>query len=373
MNVSDTRLCLQLHSIPQLSDTLLSRLFLQYGDPKAIVASNFEEWSVLGASEGVISAARAILRSCDERSPVDIDAQLECLDRLGAQVLCLTDEAYPALLRTIYDPPPLLYVRGNLELLQQAQIAVVGSRKASPAGRRAARTLSSQLVAAGLHICSGLAQGIDGEAHRAAMGAGGGSVAVMATGIDIIYPIRHRELAEQLVSGGALVTEYPPGCKPERYRFPRRNRILSGLSLGVLVVEAALRSGTLITAGAALEQGREVFALPWAMFHEGGHGCLRLIRDGAKMVGGVDDILDELGPLYIVQRDLVLNRAPVDEQADRMPAGQCRVLAIIGYEAVTVDELVLQSSLPVARVMAALSALELEGHICRYAGGYIHS
>jgi DNA processing protein len=373
MNVSDTRLCLQLHSVPQLSDSLLARLFLHYGCPKAVVASNFEEWSILGASADVISEARATLGVCGKRNPIDVDAQLENLTRLGAQVLCLTDEAYPALLRTIYDPPPLLYVRGNLSLLQQAQIAVVGSRKASPAGLRAARTLSCQLVAAGLHICSGLAQGIDGEAHRAALGAGGGSIAVMATGIDIIYPIRHVELAERLANNGAVVTEYPPGCKPERYRFPRRNRILSGLSLGVLVVEAALRSGTLITAGAALEQGREVFALPWAMFHEGGRGCLRLIRDGAKMVGGVEDILDELGPLYAVQQDLLLGSSPADAETVKVPAGQRRVLALIGYEALTVDELVVQSSLPIARVMASLSALELEGHICRCAGGYIHS
>ena len=372
MNVSDTRLCLQLHSIPRLNDALLSRLFMHYGNPCAIWESNPEEWVALGASKEAVQEAGNFLQARGNGNPVDIEAQMETLHTLDAQILALPDEAYPALLRTIYDPPPLLYVRGNQGLLQEAQIAIVGSRKASPAGLRAARTLSSQLVGAGLHICSGLAQGIDGEAHRAALDTGGESIAVMATGIDVIYPVRHRELAEQLALSGALVTEYPPGCKPERYRFPRRNRILSGLSLGVLVVEAALRSGTLITAGAALEQGREVFALPWAMFHEAGRGCLRLIRDGAKMVECVEDIVEELGPLYSVQQDLFSHSCPVDELPEQTPLGQRRIFSMIGYEAVSVDELVRQSSLPVARVMAALSVLELEGRIARCAGGYIH-
>ena len=372
MNATDTRLCLQLHSIPRLGDTLLSRLFMHYGSPLAIWESNPVEWGALGASRETIADAGPILQGRQNAGPVDINAQMESLDTLGAQVLALTDAAYPVLLRTIYDPPPLLYLRGNAGLLQEAQVAVVGSRKASPAGRRAARMLSGQLVKAGLHVCSGLAQGIDGEAHRAALVVGGNSIAVMATGIDIIYPLRHAELAEQLAAEGVLVTEYPPGCKPERYRFPRRNRILSGLSLGVLVVEAALRSGSLITAGAALEQGREVFALPWAMFHEAGRGCLRLIRDGAKMVECIEDIVDELGPLYTVQQDLFKQNTVEQDLPQKAPLGQRRIFAMIGYEATSVDELVRQSALPVARVMAALSVLELEGRIARCAGGYIH-
>ena len=373
MNDSDTRLCLKLHSIPGVSDTLLSRLFLHFGSARAIWESSpAKQWADLGASKETVHFADMALRSRGNAPPVDIEAQLDSLDHLGAEVLALTDAAYPALLRTIYDPPPLLYVRGDSSLLQEAQLAVVGARKASPAGRRAARILSAQLVEAGLHVCSGLAMGIDAEAHSAALSAGGSSIAVMATGIDVVYPARHRGLAEDLAAAGCLLTEYPPGCKPERYRFPRRNRILSGLSLGVLVVEAALRSGSLITAGTALEQGREVFALPWAMFHESGRGCLRLIRDGAKMVECVADILDELGPLYTLQKDLFTGCAGAEEVPGQAPPGQCRILAMIGFEAVTVDELVQQSSLPVARVMAALSVLEMEGHISRCAGGYIH-
>jgi DNA processing protein len=152
-----------------------------------------------------------------------------------------------------------------------------------------------------LHICSGLALGIDSAAHRGALATGGKSVAVMATGIDRVYPQRHQALAAQLEQAGCLVTEFLPGTPPLRHNFPKRNRIISGLSLGVLVIEAALPSGSLITAGTALEQGREVFALPWSMLHDGGRGCLQLIRDGAKMVQDVDDILEELGSLYARQ------------------------------------------------------------------------
>ena len=370
MSVSNTRLCLQLHSIPTLSDSLLSTLLLHYGSPSSVWESDPAQWSALGARSDTIIAAR---KAQDGGKPrFDLEAQLASIEALEAQVLFLGDPAYPALLGTIYDPPPFLYLRGNAALLQEPQLAVVGSRKPSPAGRRVTRMLSGQLIASGLHVCSGLAQGIDGEAHSAALHAGGSSIAVMATGIDIIYPTRHRELAQQLVNGGCLVTEYPPGCQPERYRFPQRNRILSGLSLGVLVVEAALRSGSLITAGTALEQGREVFALPWAVLHEMGRGCLRLIRDGAKMVENIADILDELGPLYTLQQDL-FEPTPVASELDKpAPLGQRKIFAMIGYEAIAVDELVRQSGLPVARVMAALSALELEGRIARCAGGYIH-
>ena len=198
----------------------------------------------------------------------------EAAQAAGAIALAIDDERYPPLLRVIHDPPPLLYVRGDPAVLQEPHLAVVGSRRASPAGLRVAQILTGQVARAGLHICSGLALGIDGAAHRGALEAGGKSVAVMATGIDTIYPHRHLALAAQLEQAGCLVTEFPPGTPPLRQNFPKRNRIISGLSLGVLVVEAALPSGSLITAGAALEQGREVFALPWSMLHDGGRGCL---------------------------------------------------------------------------------------------------
>ncbi|HEY6130576.1 MAG TPA: DNA-processing protein DprA [Halioglobus sp.] len=286
---------------------------------------------------------------------------------VGAIALSIDDDGYPPLLRAIHDPPPLLYVRGDSALLLEAHLAVVGSRRASAPGLRIAHTLSGQLVSAGLHICSGLALGIDSAAHRGALEAGGKSIAVMATGIDRVYPHRHQALAAQLERAGCLVTEFPIGTPPLRQNFPQRNRIISGLSLGVLVVEAALPSGTLITAGTALEQGREVFALPWSMLHDGGKGCLQLIRDGAKMVQDVDDILEELGPLYALHR----GEGAAPGVAGDVPTEESWLWVLVGFEAVALDELVLRSERPVAQVLASLSALELAGLVARTVGGYI--
>jgi DNA processing protein len=291
----------------------------------------------------------------------------------GAQIIAIDDERYPPLLREIHDPPPLLYVRGDPSLLREAQLAVVGSRRASPAGLRAAELLSGQLASAGLHICSGLALGIDGAAHLGALAAGGKSIAVMATGIDKVYPLRHRELAGELEQRGCLVTEFPPGTPPRRENFPQRNRIISGLSLGALVVEAALPSGSLITAGTALQQGREVFTLPWSIFHKGGEGCLHLIRDGAKMVQTIDDVLEELGPLYALQQDLFAPAQGNDGQIEGLPDGLQPLLELVGFELTTVDQLLQVSTRPVAQVLADLSALEMAGLIVRGAGGYIRS
>lgn len=285
---------------------------------------------------------------------------------VGAAVVAIDDEQYPPLLRAIHDPPPLLYVRGDASVLPDAQLAVVGSRRASPAALRVAELLSGQLARAGLSICSGMAIGIDGAAHRGALAANGKSVAVIATGIDRVYPYRHRTLAAQLEQSGCLVTEFPPGTPPLRQNFPQRNRLISGMSLGVLVIEAALPSGSLITAGTALEQGREVFALPWSMLHEGGRGCLQLIRDGAKMVLAVEDILDELAPLYTLQQDQS-GAAPGSVVAPEASW----LLALVGFEAVTLDELVHRSGRPVAQVLGELSFLELGGQVARMAGGYI--
>lgn len=287
---------------------------------------------------------------------------------VGAIAIDIDDERYPALLRAIYDPPPLLYVRGDPAPLLEAQLAVVGSRRASAAAMRLAQALSSQLVKTGLHICSGLALGVDGAAHLGALEGGGKSVAVMATGIDSVYPRRHQMLAGQLQQTGCLVTEFSPGTPPLRQNFPKRNRIISGLSLGVLVVEAALPSGSLITAGTAMEQGREVFALPWSILHEGGRGCLKLIRDGAKMVQDANDILEELGPLYALQQ---ASYAAVSAGSPHMAPRRSWLLALVGFEAVALDELVKCSGRPVGQVLAELSALELAGQVTRTAGGFI--
>lgn len=281
--------------------------------------------------------------------------------------IAIDDERYPPLLRQIHDPPALLYLRGDSAALQQPQIAIVGSRNASSAGLRLAAELAGQLSAAGLCVCSGLALGIDGAAHRGALTAGGASVAVMATGIDTVYPRRHRALAQTLADQGCLITEFDPGMPPLRENFPRRNRIISGMSLGVLVVEAAPGSGSLITARSALEQGREVFALPWSALHPGGRGCLQLLRDGAKMVEGVDDVLEELGALYALQCRSGSESARAPGDAD--PPSP--LLRFLGFEVMGVDQLVEDSGRSISEVLAELAELELSGYVMRVSGGYV--
>lgn len=367
MNVADTRLCLLLHSLSGIDNSTLGRLLLQFGGPRAIAQARPGE---LGLPAGPTGEIERALGDEDGGQRIDIEAQMQALTRSGSYILPISDERYPPLLQTIHDPPPLLYVRGDCALLSQAQLAIVGSRRASPAGLRAASGLAGQLAQAGLVISSGLAQGIDGAAHQGAVAVGGSSVAVMATGIDRVYPARHRGLARELQESGCLVTEFPPGTPPLRHNFPRRNRIISGLALGVLVVEAALPSGSLITARTAMEQGREVFALPWSIFHIGGAGCLHLLRDGVKMVQTVTDVLEELGPLYALQQEL--GNLPDEKPfSGKLAEDERAILNLLGYETITVDELVALSGLSVGRVLAALSSLEMNQLINLSAGGYI--
>ncbi len=371
MDPAHVRLCLQLHAVPGITETLLARMLLHCGSPQALAAGGPALWRELGLAPAAAQALARILRGGSH--PIDIDAQQASLARVGAEVVPITAVGYPPLLRTIPDPPPLLYVRGDTGLLAQAQLAMVGSRRASPAGVRAAQDLAAQAVRAGLHITSGLARGIDGAAHRAALAAGGRSVAVMATGIDQVYPYRHRSLAADLVAAGCLVSEFPPGVAPLQHNFPRRNRIISGLCLGVVVVEAALPSGSLVTARAALEQGREVFALPWSIYHAGGAGCLHLIRDGAKMVESLQDVLEELGPMFSLQQDLLPLRREAPQETGGFTSSQQQLLRLIGYECITVDELARLGAVPVSRVMADVTFLEIRGAVVRCDGGYIRS
>lgn len=373
MNIDQVRLCLQLHSIPEIDNPLLTRMLLASDSPAELAEAGPARWTDLGMTA---QAAQALASSLGGgRCVFDVESQLASLGQVGAEIVPITDVRYPPLLRTIPDPPPMLYVRGDVEVLSRPQLAMVGSRRASSAGLRCARSLAGEAVLAGLRVTSGMARGIDGEAHRGALAAGGQSVAVVATGIDRVYPAQHRGLAVELEQAGCLVSEFPPGVAPLRQNFPRRNRMISGLALGVVVVEAALPSGSLITARTALEQGREVFALPWSIQHTGGAGCLYLIRDGAKLVQTIQDVLEELGPMYSLQRELELEPAPGAETSagTLMSEPQRQLLQLVGYESVSVDELSRLSALPVAHVLAALSFLEMQGVVARTEGGYIRA
>lgn len=295
----------------------------------------------------------------------------------GNHCLRLGDDDYPPLLARIPTPPPVLYVRGDPAVLWRAQVAVVGSRRASPGGLATAGDFTLALAGAGLAITSGLASGIDAAAHAAALEAGAPTLAVCATGLDQVYPPRHRELAVRIAAAGALVSEFPPGTAARAPHFPQRNRIIAGLSLGTLVVEAGLRSGSLITARLAAEQGREVYAIPGSIHHPLSRGCHRLIRDGARLVEDVAEVLEGLGPLArALGADIAARLARPDAgpaatataQPECDPA-RARLRAALGHDPLPVDTLVLRTGLTAATVSSILSLLEIDGEVAAYPGG----
>lgn len=312
------------------------------------------------------AAERALLRA-DRKRLAAIEAWL--VDP-AHHLIDWADPDYPPLLRAAPDPPALLYVAGDPALLWRPQLAIVGSRQASRDGERTARDFARTLAETGFTITSGLALGIDGAAHLGALDATAATIAVLATGLDQIYPRRHLALAERIRGQGALVSESPLGTPARPERFPQRNRIIAGLSLGVLVVEAGIHSGSLTTARLAAEAGREVYAIPGSIHHPLARGCHRLIRDGAKLVESAQDVLDELGPLWASLRARLPAApagAPKAMEAQAMPPPTDRVqrsvLEALGYTPLGLDELVERSGLALAQVHAALLDLELDGRI----------
>lgn len=276
---------------------------------------------------------------------------------------------YPSLLRSIHRAPPLLYVNGDPGNLGLPQLAIVGSRNPSPSGKSNSFDFARQLAATGFAITSGLALGVDGAAHRGALAAGGKTIAVLGTGIDRIYPHRHRALYRELLDcGGTVVSEFPIGTQPQPAFFPQRNRIISGLSLGVLVVEAAVKSGSLITARFAMEQGREVFAIPGSIHNPLSRGCHALLREGATLVEQVDDLREPLqGLLSFKWSEVPESAQPVLEPVEKE---ERLVLLSVGYEDTSLDTVLERSGLEAGRAMSLLMTLELKGLLQQTAGGY---
>ncbi|GAA4494980.1 DNA-processing protein DprA [Pseudaeromonas paramecii] len=286
-------------------------------------------------------------------------------------MVTLDDPAYPLMLRETVGAPLLLFVQGRCEALSAPLLAVVGSRQPTPGGRQAAQYLGSDLVQAGLGLCSGLALGIDGVAHQAALQAQGLTVAVLGTGLAQIYPRRHVALAQAILEqGGALVSEFWPDEGVRAENFPRRNRIISGLSMGTLVVEAAEQSGSLITARFALEQGRELFAVPGSWQNPQARGCHRLIQQGAKLVCCAADILEELGH-FLGNQDLHAPSQASQETPAHLPTDN--LLDNVGYEATDIDTIAALSRYPIEQVMGKLIELELLGWIASVPGGYVRT
>lgn len=342
---------------PGLGPARARRLLRHFGGAAAVFAAGAKGWQQSGCSDELCAALAK-----PERAAAAAD--LAWLDSSPAegpprQFIAYDDPRYPPRLAEIAQAPLALFTHGDTDLLALPQLAIVGARSASEQGREHAFAFAEALARHGFVITSGLALGIDAAAHRGALEAGGHTLAVCGNGLDRVYPQRHLELARTIAARGLLVSEFPPGTPPRPEHFPRRNRIISGLALGVLVIEAAPESGSLITARLAAEQGREVFALPGSIHNPLARGCHRLIRDGAVLTESVDDILAELAPLLPRIADAgrpALAAAP--EIADKL---QQRVLEALGFEARPLDELVERLAAPVAEVGAALLALELLG------------
>ncbi|MFO8025619.1 DNA-processing protein DprA [Thiohalophilus sp.] len=353
---------LVLHRAPYLGPATFHSLNERFGSPGKILGAGRAALSAAGLREETVAA----LLSPDEAA---IDADLAWAGQSRAHILPLTDPRYPARLREISAPPLLLYVFGDPDCLSLPQLAMVGSRNPTPVGQETAREFARHLAGMGLTITSGLALGIDAASHRGALKGSGYSVAVVGTGLDRVYPARHRELAHEIAMQGALVSEFAPGMPPLAANFPRRNRIISGLSVGTLVVEAALQSGSLITARLALEQGREVFAVPGSIHNPQARGCHQLLRQGAKLVETAQDILEELGSLVAYTATAGTDE-PAGDSAPELDAEYQKVLECIGYEPTSVDTVVERSGLTADAVCSMLLVLELQGFVAATSGGH---
>lgn len=351
---------LVLLGVPGLGSTGLRRLLERCGSPAAVLATPDQtliEWGL--SREGCRWLKHPDLSA--------IERDLAILQGLGAQVITLNDPLYPGLLKEIPGPPLLLFVRGDPGCLGERQLAIVGSRNPSPAGRETALELAFSASKSGLVVTSGLARGIDAAAHRGALDAGGPTIAVMATGPERIYPTIHRELAEHILEHGALVSEFPPGVVPRRRNFPSRNRIISGLAQGTLVVEAAIRSGSLITARLAGEQGREVLAVPGSVHNPMARGCHRLIRDGARLVETIADVLEELG--FLVRSGAPQPPSTEADNPASMSQDDLGLLESMGFDPAHPDQLIARSGLTADAVCSILFSLELQGIIEPVPGG----
>ena len=352
-----------LQALPGIGSVALSKLQQQFGSfAKALQAPTS---TVKPAYRKGLNAYRA---SPDDFNRLAQETLDTCLTR-GIDIVLISSADYPALLREIDTPPALLFVKGDTSILNLPQIAIVGSRHHSAAGQQNARAFARHLANSGFVITSGLALGIDGAAHLGAIETGK-TIAVLGTGVDIIYPRRHQTLYQDIIAkGGAIVSEFPPGTPARAGNFPQRNRIISGLSLGVLVVEAALKSGSLITARLAMEQGREVFAIPSSIHNPSAKGCHQLIRQGAALVETADDIINELGGMLAYKAEGA-QQTVASDNISSLDDTSNKILNALGFDPADLDTLISRTQLSPATLSGLLVQLELEGWVEQRAGMY---
>ncbi|ULA63797.1 MAG: Rossmann fold nucleotide-binding protein Smf [Nitrospira sp.] len=359
---------LLLQSIDGVGDRTLLKLVQACGSPARALAASLEDLMRAGCSADL---AEVIRRGPPAHVRHVIDRQVQLVERLGIQVIALTDPSYPKRLRMIHDPPPLLYCTGALHEQDGMAVAIVGGRSASPAGRASTEEIAEALARNGWTVVSGLARGIDAAAHRGALAGQGRTIAVLGCGADQTYPPEHDRLRAQIEEHGAVLTELPLGAPPQSHHFPRRNRIISGLSVGVLVAEAAMNSGSLITAKLALEQGREVFALPGSVKEACCRGSNGLIKAGAKLVDCAADIMEELlpqvEPALRAHATVGAMTAPM-RAGEGLGADEQRIVEMLSHDAQSVDAVIERTGLSAAQVSAAMLALELRGYVRQLPG-----
>jgi len=352
---------LALQSIPGVGKSLYRRVVEKLGSPRAVFLADEEELlQVKGLRPGI---AREILEFDRDE---EVLAALKRIKRLDIRLITIGQREYPANLARIADPPVLLYVHGHIEPRDNLAVAVVGARRPTPYGRQVARQLARELAERGVCIVSGMARGIDSIAHEGALEAGGRTLAVLGSGIDVVYPPEHRELYHRIAENGAVISEFPMGTKPTGWNFPIRNRIISGLSLGTMVAEARAHSGSLITAKEAIEQGRRVFAVPGQIGSENSYGTNRLIKEGAVLVNSVDDVLralPELGDAGDLARVLPRPPAACEKRTEELQPDENVLFSLLGEEPTHIDYIIKNSNLSYGRVSAGLINLELGGLI----------
>ncbi len=354
----------ELTLVPDIGGTILRRLLKVCGEVSAVFAMDPERIAAFGVPEAAVGAVKT-----RHFRPLAEEICDWCR-REGCRLLVAGEDGYPGLLAEIFDPPLILYARGNLEALQAPSLAVVGTRRPTPYGLQMAEGLASDLARRGIAIISGLARGIDAAAHRGCLEAGGRNIAVLGNGIDVVYPREHRQLTERILKRGLLLSEFPPGTSPAPQNFPIRNRIISGLALGVLIVEASEYSGSLITARLAMEQNREVFALPGNITTAQSFGPNFLLKQGAKLVQSWRDVVEEFGPdlrREILGRELRRREAPAS--LDLLDPEESRILSLLEADRATqFDRLLASSGASVSRLSDILLNLEMRGRIRQLPG-----
>ena len=348
---------LALNFIPGVGPVLIKAWLDRFGTPKRVFKASQRE---LARVDGIGERLAGMIKEPDVRGK--IQDELKLIEKLNVSIVTLGDPSYPNNLTQIYDPPPLLYVRGDLQPGDDLAISMVGSRLTSNYGRITTERTAADLARHGVTIVSGMARGIDSAAHRGALSAGGRTIAVLGCGVDIVYPPENRRLFEEITAHGAVVSEFPLSTPPDGMNFPRRNRIISGLSLGVVVVQANARSGSLITARLALEQNRDVFAVPGNVGMAGSRGTNRLIKQGAKLIESAADILEEVLPRFQHQGLESEDRKPSLEEEEE------RAYQLLEDDPVHIDSIIAQTGMSASDVSAILLQLELKGLVQQLSG-----